>query len=58
MPPISPAHRTGRFKGGQGCVMEPPMPTDNSRGGDVLAAEPQPLVEGDHAGGLQILLSP
>ena len=23
-------------------------------GGDVLAAEPQPLVEGDHAGGLQI----
>ena len=27
-------------------------------GGDVLAAEPQPLVEGGHAGGLQILLSP
>ena len=25
-------------------------------GGDVLAVEPQPLVEGDHAGGLQILL--
>ena len=25
-------------------------------GGDVLAVEPQPLVEGDHTGGLQILL--
>ena len=27
-------------------------------GGDGLAAEPQPLVEGGHAGGLQILLCP